>query len=43
VQAGVDDLEAVIAQRPSDGLRATIVAIETGFRHDDAIRALHEA
>jgi hypothetical protein len=43
VQTGVDHFEAVIAQGPGDGLGATVVAIETGFRHDDAIRALHEA
>ena len=42
VQAGVDDLEAMVAQREGDGLRATIMAIEPGLRHDDAIRALHE-
>jgi hypothetical protein len=43
VQAGVDDLEAVVAQGAGDGFCATVVAIETGLRHDDAIRALHEA
>ncbi len=43
VQTGVDDLETVVAQGPGDGLGATVVAIETGFRHDDAVRALHEA
>jgi hypothetical protein len=42
VQAGVDDLEAMVAQRAGDGLRATIVAIEARLRDDDSIRALHK-
>ena len=40
-QAGVDHLEAGVAQRPSDDLDPSIVAVEAGFGHDDSIRALH--
>ena len=36
VQAGVDDLHAGVAQRPGDDLRAPVMAVEAGFRDDDA-------
>ena len=42
-QSGVNHLETGVTERTSDDLRSTIVAIEPGFRHDDAVRALHEA
>ena len=42
MQAGVDHLEPVVAQRPGDGLRAAVVAVETGLGNHDAIGALHE-
>ena len=41
VQAGVDDLEAAVAQRPGDDLRAPIVTVEAGLRDDDSVPALH--
>jgi hypothetical protein len=31
---GVDDLEAGVAQRPGDDLGASIMAVQTGFRHE---------
>ena len=43
VQTRIDDFESMVAESPRNGLRATIMAIETGFRHDDAVRALHES
>src|SRR6476659_301356 len=43
VQAGVDDLEPAVAQRPGDDLRAPIVTVEAGFRDDDSVPALHAA
>jgi len=42
VQARVDDLEPVIAQGSGDGLRATIVPVETRFGDNDSIGPLHE-
>ena len=41
VQAGVDDLEAGVAQGPGDDLGAPVVAVETGLGDDDSIAALH--
>ena len=38
---GVDHLEPVVAQRPGDRLRASIVAVEAGFGHDDSIGPFH--
>src|SRR6478609_1593283 len=43
VQAGVDDLEPAVAQRPGDDLGAPIVTVEAGFRDDDSVPALHAA
>ena len=37
-QAGVDDLEAGVAQRPGDDLGAPVVAVEAGLGHDDPVR-----
>ena len=42
VQAGVDDLEAGVAQRPRDHLGAPVVTIEARLRDDDAISPFHE-
>ena len=42
VQTGVDDLEAVIAQRPGDGLRAAVMAVQTRLGNDDSVWPLHE-
>ena len=42
VQTGVDDLEAMVAQRTGDGLGAAIVTVETGLCHDNTIRPLHK-
>ena len=41
VQARVDHLEAGIAQRPGDHLRAPIVTVEAGLGDDDAVAPLH--
>ena len=41
VQPGVDHLEAVVAQRPGDGLGAPVVTVEAGLGHDDSIGAFH--
>ena len=43
VQARVDDLEARVAQRPGDHLRAPVVAVEARFADDDAVGAVHGA
>jgi hypothetical protein len=40
-QAGVDHLEARIAQGPSDDLDPAVVAVEAWLRHDDSVSALH--
>ena len=42
VQARVDHLETVVSEGSGNGLGATVVAIQTWFRHDDAICALHK-
>ena len=39
-QAGVDDLEAFVAQAAGEHLRATIVAIEAGLGDEDLDRAI---
>ena len=41
VQAGVDDLEAGVAQRPGDHLGASVVAVEAWLGDDDAVAAIH--
>ena len=41
VQAGVDDLEPGVAQRPRDRSCAPVVAVETGLGHDDAVGPVH--
>ena len=41
VQPGVDDLEAVVPQRPGDGLGPPVVPVEAGLGHDDSIGAIH--
>ena len=41
VQAGVDDLEPGVAQRPCDHLGAPIVSVEPGLGDDDAVAPLH--
>ena len=43
VQPRVDDLEARVAQRPGDDLRAPVVAVEARFADDDAVGAVHGA
>ena len=43
VQAGVDDLEPGVAQRPRDHLGSSIVTIEARLRDDDSIPTLHVA
>ena len=40
-QAGVDDLEAGVAQRPGDHLGATIVSVQPGLGNDDAVASQH--
>jgi hypothetical protein len=41
VQAGVDDLEAGVAQGPCDDFGPAIMAIQTGLGDNDSIRAFH--
>lgn len=41
MEAGVDDLEAVISQGSGDGLGATVMAVETRFGDDNPVVALH--
>ena len=42
VQAGVDDLEPMVAQSTSDGLGPTVMTIEARLGNDDSVRALHK-
>ena len=42
MQARVNDLETVVAQRTGDGLRPAIVTIQTGLRHHNSIRPIHK-
>ena len=41
VQAGVDDLEALVAQGAGDDLGPSVMAIQAGLGNDDSIGALH--
>ena len=41
VQAGVDDLEARVAQCPGHHLCSTVVSVETRLRHEDPDRTRH--
>src|SRR5205085_2665543 len=43
VQAGVDDLEPGVPQRPGDDLRPPVVAVETGLGDHHPVAALHES
>ena len=40
-QTCVDDLEAGVAQRPGDHLRAAIVTVQPGLGNDDAVASQH--
>ena len=40
-QAGVDDLEAGVAQRPGDHLGAAVVPVQPGLGNDDAVASQH--
>jgi len=42
-QAGVDDLEAGVAQGPSDHLGAPIVSVQAGLGDHDAVASQHSA
>ena len=43
VKSRVNNLKAVVTQRPGNGLGPTIVAVEPRFRYDDAVRTLHNS
>jgi hypothetical protein len=41
METGVDHLEAGISQCASDDLGASIMAVETGFGHDNSVATFH--